>query len=112
MKSVHLAVYLSQRHCRRNNTFKDTSFNIQGTMGILKTVHYILCITNSCCVVFGIKFANVKFERQKKINLTNMINPKVLKTYIFIYVIIKIIVKKQHISILSIKSKNKTILKI
>ena len=64
-------------------------------------------------MVFGIKFANVQFERQKKINLTNMINPKVLKTFIFFCVIIKIIVKKKkQISILSIKSKNKTILKI
>ena len=72
------------------------NISIQGTIGILKTVHPILCITNSCCVVFGIKFANVQFERQKKINITNMINPKELETYIFIYVIFEIIVLKKN----------------
>ena len=47
LKSVHLDVYLSYRHRRWNNSFKDTLSNIsiQGTIGIVKTVHPIVCTT-------------------------------------------------------------------
>ena len=47
LKSVHLDVYLSYGHRRWNNSFKDTLSNIsiQGTIGIVKTVHPIVCTT-------------------------------------------------------------------